>query len=295
MRIIRKNNGFSLIQVVVASGIVSIISLVVAQMIIDSNKAVKSAQDKIDQLVTYSIIRDSIARESSCKTAMAGNTFIGNKTGVSQDISLTMSDGTVFKKNSKIPNTNLKFKSLTLTPLSLGVSGTAPNTTFYLSELWAQTQAISNNVGGSLYKKKRVGAFYVTVDDKNKIVNCSSETSIASLCKHIKGGVYNSSTTECTISTSPPSDSTSGTKDCNDGWDSILNASSSGTSTPLMNIDLTDKWRKFPKKLIHGQIHTGNISTGCWKYTPTSVTVICLDGKVTKSTSTVSGTMTCSP
>ncbi|MCH2535432.1 MAG: Hint domain-containing protein [Bdellovibrionales bacterium] len=262
--------GFSLVQVLIASGLVAVVSLGVAQLMVDSARIAKANKNNIDQTMVYSSITKTISKEGACKTALAGNVFKDNPK-LDQPVTLTMPDGTVYKSGQKIDNTDLKIKKLYLKKFSGPQPGPSTGTQIYLTELYTQLEATGANIiGGNLYSEQKVGAFYVTTNASNVIQECNSETSVAYLCDKM-GGIHNASTNDCEIKPDPK-------EVCNvvggtfkSGKCDLKVTSGSGTASCKKDGRVVAK---------HGETVTLSPSSySCW-YTKT--TYQCFDGKLVK-------------
>lgn len=248
---------------------------------VDSARIGRANQNKIDQTILYNTLNSSISKESECTASMGGNTFDGTLNS-GQEVSLkipAVPTSIVYKKSNLINNTGLKFKSLNLKRESAGTPGVVPNTTIYQVSLNAQVETTTMNTGGSLYNEKKVGAFYVTVDNSDKIINCSSEgNSTAELCKKMNG-TYKVATNDCEIEPKPE-------KVCQ-----IVGGTFSAGKCALKTGGSGTASCKYKGKTVakHGHFYQ-NTTGGCWQ---TTTKYQCFDGKLIKISSDTYKTCSC--
>lgn len=275
MGLLTNSKGFSLIQVLVAAGLIGVISLGVAQVMVQSSRTSKATQNKLDQMITYSTLNDAIDREEFCKPAMQGNPFDGS-IPAKQEVTITMPDGTVYQKGNPVPNTDLIFESLNLKAISPAVTGPIAGSSVYQVELNAQVKTDSLNLGGSMFKEKKVGVFYVTVNSANDIINCSSEASVAYICNKMNSD-YDPATNSCKVRPDPELTC----KDLGGKYDSTIKACNSYKYRSCTSAKGT--------KISHGSLYKTS-SGGCWV---TDKTYECIDGTLHLRSSSKTKTCSC--
>ena len=193
---IKNQAGFSLVQVLIAAGLIGIVSLGVAQLMVESSRVAKSNQSKIDQVVTVSSISNILLTESKCTAAMKNQAYIHADASTSngQEIQLTMPDGTIYKKGNPIPGSNLEFHSLKIKNSTDETDPPTSPTKVYNVQMTAQLKGKTNLVGGQLYNEKDIANFFITVDPTNQIQSCSSQLGLYYLCNKMGGAIRQSHT-----------------------------------------------------------------------------------------------------
>lgn len=124
MHIYNKEKGFSLIEIIVAAGLISFLSLVIATLISDQRSAIVGLEDQLTKIQTIRSIEDILRNTSSCQNSLQG---VSIPAALNAKVNLAN-----FKDNlnnvflsSNTNNNNLRVGQMSLTNISIG----APNST----------------------------------------------------------------------------------------------------------------------------------------------------------------------
>ncbi|MCH2535348.1 MAG: hypothetical protein MK008_12970 [Bdellovibrionales bacterium] len=223
---LRKQNGMSLIQVIIALGLMSVIGLGVAELMVVSTKINQRSEIKLSQLILVNEIQAISSRAQTCSAAVS-----------------TINPPQQFNaaQAASINGWNLKFNTSTETieagyPIIPGLTVDRlyfkiPNTTpvdntgterVYLGKVYISFDVTENVLGGSL-KQKELGSFYIRERIADSVVvGCEREAEIpiSEVCTNNLGGTYDSATGNCTLPPGAPLGS-----ECTPGDTRILAAS----------------------------------------------------------------------
>lgn len=201
---LKNQAGFSLVQVLIAAGLIGVVSLGVAQLMVESSRVAKSNQTKIDQMVLVSKVSGILLTEKQCSDAIKNqpynNALASTKGG--QEIRLIMPDGEVYQKGNTVAGTNLEFHSLKIKNSSF-VDNLPSGGRIYSAGMSMQLKSNNNLVGGSLYNEKDIANFYITTDAANQLQTCSSQLGVSYICSQLQGGTYDPATHKCTVKPQP--------------------------------------------------------------------------------------------
>jgi len=203
--IFKNSKGFSLIEIMVAVGLVGIVSMAIMQMLENMNKSVKHTETKMDLDVKQKNIEALLINESSC-----------TKTFTSPSVSL-LGIGSV-----KILPNNFSFKSAAGSAL-YSVGATVTGSRIKLNNVKLKNIDVNTtNLGGMMevqieYGERKVGStktflsksmVEVEVDASLKILKCNlsatsfTNTASQKACESI-GGTYVVATNTCTLDPDP--------------------------------------------------------------------------------------------
>lgn len=196
------NNGFSLLQILVAVGLLSLVSLGVADLMVNSNRASKSMSTKMERLIFYTEVSNSLLTEKNCSDAIQNNPF--NLTKINSvdgmEFSLNLPGLGQVSAGQDIQSTNLSVESLSMSSaVHQGVSAGGGNV--YRVNINAKVKSKTSILGGTSLAPIPLPGIFVTVVG-GMITNCSSELGVAYLCKQMDG-VFDPSTNKCNVSPTP--------------------------------------------------------------------------------------------
>ena len=199
MRILSKNYGFSLIQVMIAVGLISVVSLGVAELMGSSSRASKSMNTRMERVLFYNELSNVLSTEKNCTEAIKNSPF--NLTAVNSvngmNFTLNLPGLGAISTGADVQNTNLNVESLTMH--NAVNQGTGPaGETVYTVDLKAKVNAKSDLVGGGALKPGILPSISVAVNSSNQIVSCSSSIGVAYLCQQMNG-TYDFRTNKCSV------------------------------------------------------------------------------------------------
>ncbi|WPU66011.1 tail fiber domain-containing protein [Peredibacter starrii] len=166
---LKKQGGFSLVQVLMSIGLLSALGLGVAQLIQDSNKAVNKMEVDADLLVVYrsimSVLSDPLNCAETFRNRLAANT--PNATiQIKKDVKGVFVNE--FPANQVYGSKQLKILSYSLSDAAADVDVATKNTTHLIIEF----DRGMGKVGSRIITKKIV--LNVQVDASNRITSCSA-------------------------------------------------------------------------------------------------------------------------
>ncbi len=213
----RNDAGFSLAELVVAVGVVGVISIGIIQLVEKQSKIQKKAEIDFEVNSLSTSIAQYLRSSDNCKATLTGVGTIINNRSIPAIIRVKRGGGTskIFKVGEKYAKGSVTLKKITVTDLVTNPSPIPAGMTGF-GELFLQvdfdlkSKIISFNKA-SISKKIPLK---VSLDSGLQIVQCNSATedayssSLIEGCTSI-GGTFNSSTGKCILKTFvPPSPAT---------------------------------------------------------------------------------------
>lgn len=199
MKIWLNNRGMSLVQVMVAVGLTSIVTLGLSEMIVLSSKATKRTEVKMSSFVLINELQTLISVEDTCEYAITdGGTQYYDHTkarpgGKGLDISLKLQDGRLLSAGEQYD------QNLDVTRLYLIDSSKQGSTDTYKADLMVEFSPRAQLIGGSL-KPQQAGTVLIAVDPgTDAITACAKEPEITKkqMCEMLDGN-FNNSSQKCT-------------------------------------------------------------------------------------------------
>ena len=238
------SKGMSLIQVMIALGLMSVIGLGVAELMVTSAKISKRSDTKLSQLVLMNEMQSIISSPTTCSNMVTATTQTYDQSaaqGAGWDIEFQVSPTQTLKTGTKF-NNDLRIKRLYLK--EEGIDTSAPTQTTYQGRVFMEFDGNADSMIGGALREREVGFIYYTVNSSNELINCNRvvETTPSDICMQM-GGTYDYSTESC------------------------AKFNYSGCTTPTT--------------MYHGQSYTENYSSGgknCFR------TFTCIDGQRIKTT-----------
>lgn len=193
--------GMSLVQVMVAVGLLSVVSLGVSQLMVNMQRGVKSAALKVDMNAFQTEITTSISSKEYCEDALKGQPFNAKKAKSKTGMPITIKgfDGTNYTSGSKVPGSDLIVDKVYIADAT-GPTVLSSGKQKYIGRLMIQYKLDPNSsiVGGNTYKPRHVGTIYFLVNG-GSIESCSGDKAGVDpqkACEQI-GGTFVTSTQSC--------------------------------------------------------------------------------------------------
>ena len=192
----------SLVQVMIAMGLMSVIGLGVAELMTTSAKISQRTDLKLSELVLINEIKSIISSQDACTTMTQGQVYDhgqGQTGGGGWDITFNIPGAGAIASNTNFDN-KLRIDRLFLDEVT-PIPTTDPAKQTYLGKIKLQANTDANNrtMGGEL-REKEVSSMYFTVNlPGNDIDSCVKEPeySVNQLCKDL-GGTYDPTKQSCT-------------------------------------------------------------------------------------------------
>lgn len=192
--------GFSLIQVMVAVGLLAIVSMGVAELMVSSSRVSKSMNTRMERLIFYTELSNNLLTQQNCTAAINGQPFdlaqVNSINGMS--VTLNLPGFGAIAPGADVQTTNLQVESLAI---SNAVDQGVPGQDVYRVELKARVKAKTNIVGGESLKPSPLPGIYVTVLG-GAITSCSSELGVSYVCNKMDG-IYDPVTDKCEVKPTP--------------------------------------------------------------------------------------------
>lgn len=194
----RNQKGMSLLEVMIAAGVLSGLLLAVSQLMTFSSKSMKNINLGTDWTNMVHSIQQVLNSEDACKATFAGTNFIPGPGVVAVS---EIKVGTMVLAKTGFPPKGLKVTGITITdtgkaPVDMTYGATPVKRYFALLNLDAEKT--EDAMGRINYKKSFV--FTALVNGAGKIESCHGEFSSPRVCQDL-GGVYDEATTpKCRIS-----------------------------------------------------------------------------------------------
>jgi prepilin-type N-terminal cleavage/methylation domain-containing protein len=203
----KDSNGFSLVEILVATVIFGISSL----LIVSTLNTLKNTEVTISRQLDVNEVSASLAKflsnQKNCKNALTGVSGPGpseaplevkNYTGVGAP------SNKILKKGVTIPSgTNLK--GILITDLTIKDKGIPPYDVNLNGALFTRKYAqvrldLSTTVSGQTHQYQKYIEFPVLVSLANKIAHCGVEGDTSAVCAAL-GGIFNQTANTCNVST----------------------------------------------------------------------------------------------
>ena len=210
--LVKKQSGMSLIQVIIALGLMSVISLGIAELMVTSTKVTQRYEIKISQLLLINDFQSISSNAAACTQAVGppiNQTFNATQAASANGLDIKFNvAGDIIESDQPITNglsvERLFFKIPSATP----ITSTATEN-IYLGKVYINFNVTEGVVGGGL-KQKELGSFYLRerIND-SIIIGCEKEAlvPISDVCINNFDGSFDPETQKCTLpfsSTSEP-------------------------------------------------------------------------------------------
>lgn len=190
----------SLVQVMIALGLMSVIGLGVADLMVTSANINKRSDIKVSQLVLLNELQSVITNKDACKETVTSFTqpqkFSKSQATSSDGWNIKFNiGGKEIKSGTEITNgltLSKVYFHITTDPANQPYPSTVSGAGEYLGQVMLKFQTDKGVVGGQV-KDKQVGTMYLTVHNTSKnVLGCAKEpqTTVAQICKDL-GGSYN--------------------------------------------------------------------------------------------------------
>lgn len=207
MLIFKGQRGMSLVQVMIALGLMSVIGLGVAELMVTSAKVNQRSDIKVSQLITINELQAVMSDQESCTDTVTDvvQTFdpaqaLNNGWNIRFNIG-----GKVVQTGSQITNgleiSRLYFKR----PNNQVLTSSIPNTVNYIGQINIEYQTADGVLGGQI-KDKQIGTMFLTVrNGDNRVMACAKEpeTTISKICQDLGGQYVNGQCQNYTFANCP--------------------------------------------------------------------------------------------
>ncbi len=199
------SRGFSLIEVICVAGIMSILSLAIANMIVNQNRELKSIDEKMAQQNVQLLITNVLSSPTFCSCFMGTNTFnyttstwntFPSSIGSSYDAACTSLGTPLLSVGSNIGNSNLLPSSMSMQNITETTAGSGNFTANLIVQLDSSLLVRSRKpiTVPMYFKVNMAGVATARSLSSCASVSGSGTVDLATLCGQI-GGVYNASAT----------------------------------------------------------------------------------------------------
>lgn len=191
------NKGMSLIQVMVAVGLTSVVTLGLSQMMVMSTKATKRTEVKMSSFVLINELQTMISVEDTCEYAITGTTqrYDHSKArpgGDGMDLTFRLQDGRVLKSGEQYD------QNLDIARVYIEDSSRQGTSDQYKADLMVTFKPRVQLIGGEL-KPQQAGTVLLTVDPTTReILSCAKEPEISKkqMCETLDG-TYDEGSEKC--------------------------------------------------------------------------------------------------
>jgi prepilin-type N-terminal cleavage/methylation domain-containing protein len=185
--------GFTLAEIVVAAGLLGIVSLGVMRLVDNMNKSQKTFETKSEIVLVTNSIAQSLTNEEACKNTFSGINLVTDSSVASIQNSTGAS---IFDVGSVYGNRSVRLTSLDIDNVSLANDGSSKSGTF---ELLIGLEKLNSQNQGGLAITKRVTISVIT-DLSDDFVGCfnSAAGATKNSCENI-GGTFDSASQNCDL------------------------------------------------------------------------------------------------
>lgn len=181
LRHVSGKSGFSLIQVMVAIGIMSILGMTTLSLIQNANKSMALMSTKLDQLSLINEFQVLSQSETACLSAFQNSTPFNatqSATSTGQETQIRLPGNRIVAEQRNygaLRVTDLKF--VNARKISDGINGTIN----YSTNLFLGAEATSQVLGPKAMKGRIVGSIFLVVNSARDIIACGPETVVEGL------------------------------------------------------------------------------------------------------------------
>ena len=199
MYMLNKQSGMSLIQVMIALGLMSVIGLGVAELMVTSAKVQQRSDLKLSQLVLLNEMQNILTNKDTCSKMVKDANQTYNQTEAQSangwDIEFEVSPTETYKTGEKIGN-NLIIDRLYLNETTF--MGTTSGIDTHRGKVTMEFSSNNPNTLGGALKPKEIGSIFYEIDSADKLVGCAKvpDTPANEICEDM-GGEYNFATESC--------------------------------------------------------------------------------------------------
>ena len=205
-RIVR--NGFSLVEVMVALGVLGVGSMAMMSMISGVATSQKNLEDRSNMNQFSNDMQALLSDGSSCISALGGGSqsfnIAASKTAQGADLEFRL-NGETIGKNTTIKSYRIVSDRIFATEGTLaGVDSTGRNVyAAHLSGLFKPVNSTAKSSGLTDYAARSMGLIFLTLDSSSRIVACTKKSPLDQalandFCLEF-GGTYDSSTRKCNL------------------------------------------------------------------------------------------------
>lgn len=185
---LRNQNGFMLVQVLVAAGIMALIGMVMASVMSDMWKQSSSLQAKQNEMTFSDAVRQRLSTSALCRANLVNKTNFDPT--VSRSLEVLIQDGApAVKTGSRPPHWNLEVERLDVQNINTAVTS-IQGSTVYAGEVHFQGTSLTGSQ--MKYRNKSLGTIFLKVQDSSRtIVDCyfaeSSDNLMENACRSMGG------------------------------------------------------------------------------------------------------------
>lgn len=166
----KHQSGFSLVEILIAIGVVSLIGMTLASLTSNLNSFLRSAENKSAEINLITELSQITADKNLCIQTLNGAGRQNLNTSDSYKLKLKLLNGNLVQENSTVYQ-NLKIKQFFVNSFSPSVDSITPGFKKTSGSLWIQTEDINQKT--SLRKLKTIGLInFVYNSTTNEITEC---------------------------------------------------------------------------------------------------------------------------
>lgn len=192
------SRGTSLLQVLVALGVMSIIAVGFATMMSQMSAQQNIMQAKQDLFLLTEQIRTTFANRSICEQSLPSNFKFDPTVAAKDTDGLPFEfriDGDVVKSGQTLQNYNLTANRLEIVKAVSAGSDTA-NNTIYKADLVGQFSPKNKTAGLRDFAQRTIASAYFTISPSGDVVSCANEGPVDNTCVAL-GGKYDPQSKKC--------------------------------------------------------------------------------------------------